>query len=49
VIEFTRLVGLPASRNDHLSEALLASPGFTIRGGASDVLLSIVSKSENRP
>jgi acyl-CoA dehydrogenase len=49
VIEFARRVGLPTSRNDALAEALLASPGFTIRGGASDVLLSIVTKSETRP
>jgi alkylation response protein AidB-like acyl-CoA dehydrogenase len=29
-------------------QALLASPGFSIRGGASDVLLSIVAKAEVR-
>lgn len=49
VIEFARLVGLPMRRHDPLTHALLASPGFTIRGGASDVLLSIVTKSEIRP
>jgi acyl-CoA dehydrogenase len=49
VIEFARRVGLPTSRTDPLAEALLASPGFTLRGGASDVLLSIVTKSETRP
>lgn len=49
VIEFARRVGLPTSRKDPLTEALLASPGFTIRGGSSDVLLSIVAKSETRP
>jgi alkylation response protein AidB-like acyl-CoA dehydrogenase len=48
VIEFARRVGLPNSRNDQLAQALLASPAFTIRGGASDVLLSIVAKSEAR-
>lgn len=48
VIELARQVGLPTSRNDSLAQALLASPGFSIRGGASDVLLSIVSKSEAR-
>lgn len=48
VIEFARRVGLPSSRNDPLAQALLASPGFTIRGGASDVLLSIVAKNETR-
>jgi len=49
VIEFARRVGLPTSRKDPLAEALLAAPGFTIRGGSSDVLLSIVVKSETRP
>jgi alkylation response protein AidB-like acyl-CoA dehydrogenase len=49
VIEFGRRIGLPTARNDHLAQALLASPGFTIRGGSSDVLLSIVTKSETRP
>jgi acyl-CoA dehydrogenase len=29
-------------------EALLASPGFTLRGGAADVLLSIIAKQEAR-
>ncbi|ORW23662.1 acyl-CoA dehydrogenase [Mycobacterium palustre] len=48
VIEFARRVGLTTARNDPLAEALLAAPGFTIRGGASDVLLSIVTKSETR-
>jgi alkylation response protein AidB-like acyl-CoA dehydrogenase len=48
VIEFARQVGLPAARNESLGQALLASPGFSIRGGASDVLLSIVAKSEAR-
>jgi alkylation response protein AidB-like acyl-CoA dehydrogenase len=48
VIEFARQIGLPTSRNDPLAEALLAAPGFTIRGGASDVLLSIVAKSETK-
>lgn len=49
VLEFARLVGLPTAQHDPLAQALLASPGFTIRGGASDVLLSIVTKSETRP
>jgi alkylation response protein AidB-like acyl-CoA dehydrogenase len=48
VIEFARRVGLSVSRNGALAQALLASPGFSIRGGASDVLLSIVVKSESR-
>lgn len=29
-------------------QALLASPGFTIRGGAADVLLSLIAKQETR-
>jgi alkylation response protein AidB-like acyl-CoA dehydrogenase len=29
-------------------QALLASPGFTIRGGAADVLLSIITRQETR-
>jgi len=49
VIEFARRVGLPTSRKDPLAQALLSSPGFTIRGGASDVLLSIVVKNETAP
>lgn len=48
VIEFARRVGLPAAGDSALAQALLASPGFSIRGGASDVLLSIVAKSEAR-
>lgn len=48
VIEFARRVGLPSARNGGLAQALLASPGFSIRGGSSDVLLSIVAKSEAR-
>jgi alkylation response protein AidB-like acyl-CoA dehydrogenase len=46
VIEFARKVGLPIRAEDSLSQALLAAPGFSIRGGSSDVLLSIVAKSE---
>ncbi|BBX00067.1 acyl-CoA dehydrogenase [Mycolicibacterium moriokaense] len=48
VIEFARRVGLPTAHDDGLVQALLASPGFTIRGGSSDVLLSIIAKSEAR-
>jgi len=29
-------------------QALLASPGFTIRGGAADVLLSLITRQESR-
>lgn len=46
VIEFARDVGLTAARGSALGQALVAAPGFSIRGGASDVLLSIVAKSE---
>jgi alkylation response protein AidB-like acyl-CoA dehydrogenase len=46
VIEFARDVGLGGSRDDALAQALMASPGFSIRGGSSDVLLSIIAKSE---
>ncbi|WP_010311601.1 acyl-CoA dehydrogenase domain-containing protein [Saccharopolyspora spinosa] len=31
-----------------LGEAILASPGFSIRGGSSEVLLSILAKQEAR-
>jgi alkylation response protein AidB-like acyl-CoA dehydrogenase len=48
VIEFARRAGLSAGSNSALAHGLLASPGFSIRGGASDVLLSIVAKSEAR-
>lgn len=42
VIEFARRTG---AVDDPLFDAsLLASPGFSIRGGASDVLLSIISR-----
>ena len=46
VVEFAREVGLHADQGGSLGQALLAAPGFSIRGGASDVLLSIVAKSE---
>jgi acyl-CoA dehydrogenase len=49
VIEFARHVGLPGSSDSPLGQAVLASPGFSIRGGASDVLLSIVAKNEAKP
>lgn len=48
VIEFARRIGLDQARDSDLSQALLASPGFSIRGGSSAVLLSIVAKSEAR-
>jgi acyl-CoA dehydrogenase len=48
VLEFARRVaprGSPALRRA-VCEAFLASPGFSLRGGASEVLLSIITKSE---
>jgi acyl-CoA dehydrogenase len=48
VLELARRVaphGPPALR-EAVSGALLASPGFSLRGGASEVLLSIITKSE---
>ncbi|WP_067671387.1 acyl-CoA dehydrogenase family protein [Nocardia miyunensis] len=50
VIEFAREVlgGSAATPDSLLGQALLASPGFSIRGGAADVLLSIIAKQESR-
>ena len=46
VIEFGREY-LPTNGSDSpFGQALLASPGFSIRGGAADVLLSIISRQE---
>jgi acyl-CoA dehydrogenase len=46
VIEFAREY-LPVNGSDsQFGQALLASPGFSIRGGAADVLLSIISRQE---
>lgn len=48
VLELARRVaptGPPALRAA-LTQALLASPGFSLRGGASEVLLSMITKSE---
>ncbi len=50
VLELARRVvphGPPVLRRA-LDQALLASPGFSLRGGASEVLLSIVTKNEVR-
>jgi len=48
VIEVARpLLGTQEAGPDSAyGQALLASPGFSIRGGASDVLLSIIAKQE---
>jgi alkylation response protein AidB-like acyl-CoA dehydrogenase len=48
VIEVARplLGGQDDGPDSAYGQALLASPGFSIRGGASDVLLSIIAKQE---
>ncbi|MVU80794.1 acyl-CoA dehydrogenase [Nocardia sp. ET3-3] len=50
VIEFAReaLGGNDNAPDSLLNQALLAAPGFSIRGGAADVLLSIIAKQESR-
>ncbi len=46
VIEFARRAGVRDGGGSQLHrESLLTSPGFSIRGGSSDVLLTIVSKA----
>jgi len=43
------ILGGPSSSPQNLyGQALLASPGFSLRGGAADVLLSIIAKQEAR-
>jgi hypothetical protein len=37
-----------AMRGTVFGDSLLVSPGFSLRGGASDVLLSIISRQERR-
>ncbi|QLL07577.1 acyl-CoA dehydrogenase family protein [Mycobacterium vicinigordonae] len=46
VIEFARRAACGSANHDAIARALLAAPGFSIRGGSSDVLLSIVANSE---
>ncbi|BBY80228.1 acyl-CoA dehydrogenase family protein [Mycolicibacterium pulveris] len=48
VIEFARRTGFAVVQGEPLAQALCAAPGFSIRGGSSDVLLSIVAKNEIR-
>jgi alkylation response protein AidB-like acyl-CoA dehydrogenase len=48
IIEFARRVGFGVAQDDPLAQAICAAPGFSIRGGSSDVLLSIIAKSEVR-
>jgi alkylation response protein AidB-like acyl-CoA dehydrogenase len=43
------LGGDDASPDSPYGQALLASPGFSLRGGAADVLLSIIAKQEAKP
>jgi acyl-CoA dehydrogenase len=43
------LGGPSASPQNPYGQALLASPGFSLRGGAADVLLSIIAKQETKP
>ncbi|MGH3392881.1 MAG: acyl-CoA dehydrogenase family protein, partial [Actinomadura sp.] len=51
VIEAARgvLGGPDAGPGSAYGRALLASPGFTVRGGAADVLLSLIARQETRP
>lgn len=46
VIEFARRAARGWANYEAVAQALLAAPGFSIRGGSSDVLLSIVANSE---
>lgn len=48
VLECARRAAGPVSPDSALGEAILAAPGFSIRGGASEVLLSILAKQEAR-
>jgi acyl-CoA dehydrogenase len=50
VLEACRDLGLAgaAGPDDVFGQALLASPGFGLRGGSSEVLLSIIAKQEAR-
>jgi acyl-CoA dehydrogenase len=50
VIEAYRAIALgrDAEGDRHYREALLASPGFSIRGGAAEVLLGLISRAEAR-
>lgn len=48
VLECARHATGPVSPDSALGEAILAAPGFNIRGGASEVLLSILAKQEAR-
>jgi acyl-CoA dehydrogenase len=43
------LGGSSSSPQNPYGQALLASPGFSLRGGAADVLLSIIATQEAKP
>ncbi|MFD7292234.1 acyl-CoA dehydrogenase family protein [Streptomyces sp. NPDC059897] len=40
--------GLPPTADSDFGQALLAAPAFGLRGGASDVLLSLIAREETR-
>ncbi|BDX33363.1 hypothetical protein TUM20985_39100 [Mycobacterium antarcticum] len=46
VVEYGRRVLGPGGPESAFGQALLASPGFSLRGGAADVLLSIIVRQE---
>lgn len=46
VVEFGRRILGPGGSDSVYGQALLASPGFSVRGGAADVLLSIIVRQE---
>lgn len=46
VVDYRRKVLGPGGPQSPYGQALLASPGFSLRGGAADVLLSIVVRDE---
>ena len=47
VIEAARpVLGTDPQRGTAFAEAILASPGFSVRGGAADVLLDLIAKRE---
>ena len=48
VIEFARLAGAPVGPQTGFGQALLSSPGYSIRGGAAEVLLGIMAAREAR-
>ncbi|TPG32399.1 acyl-CoA dehydrogenase family protein [Mycolicibacterium hodleri] len=46
VVEYGRRILGPGGQGSAYGQALLASPGFSLRGGAADVLLSIIVRQE---